>query len=88
MILLAILVIGMFAGWLAQLILGRSTRQIDWQLALGAGFAGSFVGGLLLSVLFGDGLSIAPSGLIGSTLGAVVVTAIYQWWRSKDGNRR
>ncbi len=88
MILLAILVIGMFAGWLAQLILGRSTRQVDWQLALGAGFAGSLVGGLLLSLIFGDGFSIAPSGLIGSTLGAIIVTAGYQWWKRNNADRR
>ena len=81
MILLIVLVLGLFAGWLAQVLLGQSTYDVDWPLALGAGFVGSFVGGLLLSLLFGDGLSIAPSGLIGFTIGAVIVTALYQrWW--------
>lgn len=78
MLILAIIVAGMLVGWLAQLVLGRSSRQIDWTMALIAGVAGSFVGGLLFSLLNGDGLDIAPSGLIGSFVGAVIITAIWQ----------
>jgi uncharacterized membrane protein YeaQ/YmgE (transglycosylase-associated protein family) len=36
---------------------------------------GSFVGGLPGSLLFRDGLDLRPSGLVGSILGAVIVTA-------------
>ena len=43
------------------------------------------VGGLLLSLLFGDGLSIRPSGIIGSILGAVVVTFL---WMRFDPTKR
>lgn len=46
-------------------------------MALVAGLAGSFVGGLLISLIAGDGLDIRPSGVIGSILGAVIVTALW-----------
>ncbi len=75
MLILAIIVFGMGIGWVAQLILGRS-GEIQWGLALFAGLGGSFVGGLLASLFSGDGLAIKPSGLIGSIIGAIVVTAI------------
>ena len=78
MLILGILVFGMLVGGIAQLLLGRSGSQFDWGMALIAGFAGSFVGGLLVSLLAGDGLDLRPSGLIGSIVGAVIVTAIWQ----------
>jgi len=55
-ILLFLLVWGLFAGWIANLILGGGTRPDDW--------------GILL--LAGDGLELRPSGLIGSIVGAIV----------------
>lgn len=79
MLILAIIVFGMFVGWLAQLLLGANSRSIDWGMALIAGIGGSFVGGLLASLIAGDGLAIRPSGLIGSLVGAVVVTAGWQY---------
>ena len=80
MLLLTILVAGMGIGALAQLILGRSGYRIDWQMALVAGLVGSFVGGLGISLLAGDGLAIKPSGLIGSLVGALIVTLAWQEW--------
>ena len=74
MLILVIVVFGMAAGWFAQLILGRRT---NWTEALVAGVVGSFVGGLLLSLLSGDGLEVRATGLIGSIAGAVVVLAIW-----------
>lgn len=59
-----------------HLILGGSARPESWGELLIAGLAGSFVGGLLLSLLAGDGLAIQPSGLIGSVAGAVIVLAV------------
>ena len=73
----------MAVGGLAQLVLGREGRTIDWTMALVAGLGGSFVGGLLASLLAGDGLALKPSGLIGSFVGAVVITAIWQWYATK-----
>ena len=78
MLIIGILVAGMAIGAIAQLILGSVTRQIDWALALGAGLGGSFVGGLLGSLIGGDGLALRPSGLIGSIIGALIVTAGWQ----------
>jgi uncharacterized membrane protein YeaQ/YmgE (transglycosylase-associated protein family) len=71
-LLLGILGFGILIGWLAQLIVFRSA-QIDWGLALITGLIGSFVGGLLASLLAGDGLNLRPSGIIGSIVGAVVL---------------
>jgi uncharacterized membrane protein YeaQ/YmgE (transglycosylase-associated protein family) len=41
------------------------------------------VGGLLFSLLAGDGLDLAPSGLIGSFVGALIITAIWQAYRRR-----
>ena len=75
MLILAILVIGMASGWIAQLILHRSTSARGEALA--AGLLGSFVGGLLGSVIAGDGIAIRPSGIVGSAIGAILVLAVW-----------
>jgi uncharacterized membrane protein YeaQ/YmgE (transglycosylase-associated protein family) len=80
MLILFIIVFGMAAGWVAQLILGRGT---NWGEALVAGLIGSFVGGLLASLLAGDGLEVRATGLIGSIAGAVIVLAIWGTVRSR-----
>jgi len=84
MLILAILVAGLFVGWLAQLIRGSNSRNVDWGIALVAGFGGSFVGGLLGSLIAGDGLALKPSGFIGSLLGALIVTAGWQAYQRKN----
>jgi len=83
MLILAIILLGMIAGAAAQLILGHRGGT-DWPLAFASGLAGSFVGGLLISLLAGDGLELRPSGIIGSIVGAVIVTAGYQWFKSRE----
>jgi uncharacterized membrane protein YeaQ/YmgE (transglycosylase-associated protein family) len=85
-LILAIIVAGMSIGWIAQLLLGAHGRGVDWGMALIAGIGGSFVGGLLISLLAGDGLDLRPSGLIGSVLGAVIVTAVWQYARRRSAN--
>ena len=40
-------------------------------------------GGFGLSLLAGDGLSLRASGVIGSILGAIVVSAGYRWYRDR-----
>jgi uncharacterized membrane protein YeaQ/YmgE (transglycosylase-associated protein family) len=83
MLILAIIGAGMFVGWIAQIVLGANSRTTDWGMALIAGIGGSFVGGLLFSLLAGDGIDISPSGLIGSFVGALIVTAIWQAYRRR-----
>ena len=73
----------MMIGAAAQLLLGRSGQRIDWQMALVAGLAGSFVGGLLISLIAGDGIKLRPSGIIGSILGATIVSFV--WLRMSPG---
>jgi uncharacterized membrane protein YeaQ/YmgE (transglycosylase-associated protein family) len=84
-LILAIIVFGMVIGALAQILLGgKNLRTVDWGLALVAGLVGSFVGGLLISLLSGDGLELRPSGIIGSLVGAVLVTAGWIWFEKRS----
>lgn len=76
MLLLAILVIGLAAGWIADVVLNRRMRPPNWGRVLLFGLVGSFVGGLLTSLLAGDGLALRPSGLIGSAVGAILVMLV------------
>jgi uncharacterized membrane protein YeaQ/YmgE (transglycosylase-associated protein family) len=48
-----------------------------------AGIVGSFLGGLIISLLSGDGLALRPSGILGSLAGAIIVTLAWQWWRTR-----
>ena len=83
MLILALILFGMVVGGAAQLILGREDGKVDWPLAFAAGLIGSFVGGLLISLLAGDGIRLRPSGIIGSLVGALIVTAGWRWWRQR-----
>ncbi len=76
MLILAILGLGMGVGALAQLIVGRDGPRVDWTMAFVAGFAGSLVGGLIFSLIAGDGLDIRLSGILGSLIGAIIITAV------------
>src|SRR5436853_3134419 len=69
----------MIIGAIAQWILGQTKRGggVDWAMALIAGLVGSFVGGLLASLIAGDGLAFKPSGIIGSLVGAIIVLLIW-----------
>lgn len=83
MLLLAILGLGLFAGAVAQLLLGTGVYGINWAEAIVAGLVGSFVGGMLFSIFAGDGVRLRASGLIGSIVGAIVVSAVYRWYRGR-----
>ncbi len=84
MLIIAIILFGMLVGAAAQLILGRPASGIDWPMAFVSGLVGSFVGGLLISLLAGDGLALRPSGIIGSLVGALLVSAGWRWWRGRS----
>ncbi len=75
-LILGLLVFGLAVGWIAQLVLGMGTKPNAQSLI--AGVAGSFVGGMLASLLAGDGLALRPSGLIGSVVGAIIVLLIWR----------
>jgi uncharacterized membrane protein YeaQ/YmgE (transglycosylase-associated protein family) len=74
-LILAILVLGLAAGWVANMLVGRGKKE-SWARLLAIGIAGSFVGGLLSSLIAGDGLALRPSGLIGSIVGATLVLLV------------
>ncbi|MFW0796786.1 GlsB/YeaQ/YmgE family stress response membrane protein [Gordonia sp. CPCC 205515] len=84
MLIIAIILFGMLVGAGAQLILGKGGKGIDWGLALAAGLIGSFVGGLLISLLSGDGISFRASGIIGSIVGAILVTGGWLWFKGRS----
>lgn len=83
MLILGILLFGMLVGAAAQLLLGTRVHGINWTTALVAGVLGSFVGGLLISLIAGDGLDLRPSGIIGSIIGAVLVTLAWGYWQDR-----
>ena len=84
MLILGLILFGMLIGALAQLILGRKSGRIDWTMAIVAGLVGSFVGGLLISLLSGDGLDLKASGIIGSLVGALIITAGWRWYAGRS----
>jgi uncharacterized membrane protein YeaQ/YmgE (transglycosylase-associated protein family) len=84
MLIIGMILFGLLIGAAAQFLLGKSKSGVDWTLAFVAGVGGSFVGGLLISLLAGDGLELRPSGIIGSFGGAIIVTAAWTWWRNRS----
>ena len=75
-LLLAFIVIALVAGYVANFLVGKKRQYEPWELFV-IGIVGSFIGGMILSFLFGDGLELRPTGLIGSCLGAIVALVIY-----------
>ena len=84
MLIIGIILFGMLIGAGAQLILGKAAKGIDWGLAIVAGLVGSFVGGLLISLLSGDGLNFRASGIIGSIVGAILITAGWMYAKGRS----
>jgi uncharacterized membrane protein YeaQ/YmgE (transglycosylase-associated protein family) len=84
MLIIAIILFGMIVGAGAQWVLGRTRGGVDWTMAIVAGLVGSFIGGLLIGLLAGDGIDLRPSGIIGSLAGAIVVTAAWLWWDRRN----
>lgn len=69
------LIVGLIAGGLAKLIMpGKDPGGCIITMLLG--IAGAFVGGWLGS-LFGLGVG-GPAGIIGATIGAIILLAIYR----------
>ena len=77
MLIIGIILLGMIAGAGAQMLLQRGTG-INWPLAFVTGLIGSFVGGLFFSFVVDGDFDLHPSGIIGSIIGAIVVTGVYK----------
>ena len=84
MLIIGIVLFGMLVGAAAQLLLRTRGRGINWTTAVVAGLLGSFVGGLLVSLLAGDGLTLRPSGIIGSIVGAILVTLAWNYLQGRQ----
>jgi uncharacterized membrane protein YeaQ/YmgE (transglycosylase-associated protein family) len=82
-LILIIIVFGMAIGWVAQAIVGTGDRKPNAQ-SLIAGLAGSFVGGMIASLIAGDGIDLKPSGIIGSLVGAIIVVLIWNRVAAKN----
>jgi uncharacterized membrane protein YeaQ/YmgE (transglycosylase-associated protein family) len=85
-LILGIILFGILIGAGAQLILRRAGSGINWPMAFASGLIGSFVGGLLASLLAGDGIQFRASGIIGSLVGAIIVTLLWQWWQGRSSS--
>ncbi len=81
-LILALIVIGMVAGAIAERVVYPEWK-IDWTEAFSVGLAGSFLGGLASNLIAGDGLAFRPAGLIGSVVGAIVLLAILKYVRGR-----
>jgi uncharacterized membrane protein YeaQ/YmgE (transglycosylase-associated protein family) len=75
-VLLFFLVWGMAIGWVAWMVVRGLDTPVHWGTALVAGLAGSFVGGLLASLISGDGIELRASGIIGSIVGAILILLV------------
>jgi uncharacterized membrane protein YeaQ/YmgE (transglycosylase-associated protein family) len=76
MFFLYLVVVGMAAGWVAHLILERR-RPTNWTVLFLVGIIGSFLVGIVSSLIVDGDIKVHPSGLIGSILGATILLALY-----------
>jgi uncharacterized membrane protein YeaQ/YmgE (transglycosylase-associated protein family) len=75
-IFLAIIIIGLVAGWVANRVVGARRSFSPLELFI-VGLAGSLVGGTLFSLLLGEGFELRPGGFIGASIGAILLLAVY-----------
>ena len=72
------LTIGLVAGFIAWAVVVPGRHSVNVLQAILLGLTGSFVGGLLGRIFFGDRDSLVqPSSWIGSIIGAAIVLMIY-----------
>jgi uncharacterized membrane protein YeaQ/YmgE (transglycosylase-associated protein family) len=88
-LILSIIVVGLIAGALARLLVpGRQGLSIPMTILLG--IVGSFVGGFLGKLIFGQDSGsgfFQPAGIIGSVIGAVIVLLIWTRVAGRRGAR-
>lgn len=85
--LISLFLVGIIAGFLARLLVpGRDPMSFGMTVLLGV--VGSFVGGFLGSLLFGQTFALRPTGLIGSIIGAIMALLIYWSYISRQAPAR
>jgi uncharacterized membrane protein YeaQ/YmgE (transglycosylase-associated protein family) len=77
------IIIGLIAGAIARWLM-PGPDPMGWLGTIVLGIVGSLVGGTLLNLLFGGGLELAASGILGSILGAVIALWIWRRMRSQS----
>lgn len=84
MSLIGFLLVGCIAGLIARFLM-PGAQPMGILTTMGLGLVGSFVGGLLSSLLGGGGylLALRPAGIIGSTIGAFVLLLAIGWSRPR-----
>ncbi|CAN5357204.1 MAG: GlsB/YeaQ/YmgE family stress response membrane protein [Chloroflexia bacterium] len=84
MSIIAWLVLGALAGWLASIVTGRND-QMGCITNIAAGIVGAFVGGLIMSQLGGDGVTgFNLYSILVAFVGAVIVLFILNLVTGKD----
>jgi len=80
-------VIGIIAGYLARFLVPGRDPMGFWGTVL-LGVVGSFVGGFLGYLIFGEDLdqgALQASGIFGSIIGAIIALLIYRAYRRRAG---
>ena len=81
------IIIGGIIGWLASIVMKTNAQQ-GLFLNVVVGIVGAFLGGLLLSPLFGAGTingdDFSIPGLLVSFLGAIILLAIINLFRGRS----
>ena len=80
------LIVGGLLGWIASMIMGTNDKQGIF-LNIIVGIVGAFLGGLILSPLFGTGTinqgDFSMGSLLVSLLGAIVLLFIVGFFRKR-----
>jgi uncharacterized membrane protein YeaQ/YmgE (transglycosylase-associated protein family) len=80
---IAWIILGGLAGWIASILIGRN-REMGCLANIVAGVLGALVGGLVMNLVGrGQPLAFSLRSLLVAILGAVIVLAITGWWRRR-----
>jgi len=80
---MAFIVLGMVAGWVASLVVRGEKRPRDWGLLFTVGVGGALIGGVIVNLVAGNGLQLRPAGFIGS----IAVASILLWLITRAQNK-
>lgn len=80
-LILAIVVIPLVLGFVANMVVGKNQHFENWELYV-AGIVGAFVGAFLVNLLRTvDLLELSIWSVVGLFVGAIIVLAIWGWLR-------